>query len=344
MPTLATYFDSGYLPRGLLCLRSALRTSSTPLALHVLALDDGCARHLPVLLGPLPPGSSLKVIRLAELEARNGELLSVKASRTPVEYFFTLTPFLCRDALRTARDGEVVTYVDADTWFATDPAGAFAGAGAGDIFVTEHRFAAEQDHLATTYGRFNVGWMAFRNGPEAMQCLDGWARNCIAWCGIVPEQNRFGDQKYLDGWPDAFPTLRVVAHPGVNLAPWNLGAHRIEPLAEGLRVDGMPLVLFHFHKLERRGAWRYAADLQGYGALPATVARALYLPYIGELEAAIAECQWLGVTAPARTAAARTPYRAVRRAVGRTVRVLTRERVIFAGGRVLSPLEGLMDG
>ncbi len=348
MTILTTCFDSGFLVRGAACLLSALREASEPLALHVLALNEECAQALPRLLEPLPPGCSLTIRRLAELEAREPRLSVAKETRSRIEYYFTLTPFLCRDALSAAALGDFAIYVDADTWFAADPIMALAETSAdAAILVTEHRYPPPRARLAETYGRFNVGWLGFRRCDAAERCLAHWAEQCLEWCGLEPNAGRFGDQKYLDAWPRTFVGVEIVDHPGLNLAPWNLETHRVEAGREGVTVDGRPLIMFHFHRLQSLGGDRFVADLHGYGRLAPVVARSVYLPYIAELDELSARCRRLGIgMAPElrKGNAEQGCARRLRSALARAVRVATRHRVVFAGGRPLSPLGGLIHG
>ena len=73
----------------------------------------------------------------------------------------------------------------------------------------------------------------------------------MEWCRLVVEDTRFGDQKYLDQVPTLFPRMTAVSHPGVNLAPWNIGGYRVELTDRGIEVEGCPLVFFHFHGTKR---------------------------------------------------------------------------------------------
>lgn len=341
MLTFATYFDSGFLVRGVTCLASLLERCSEPVALYVLAFDDACA----AALAPALPGAArLTVVTMAEFEARHPELVAVRPHRSRIEYYFTLTPLLCADALATTEAGALMTYLDADMFCFADPAPALAEIGTADVFVTEHRFAPRHAHLADLYGRFNVGFLGFRNTVEGRACVDRWAEKCLEWCGIEPEEGRFGDQKYLDAWPVEIERLAVLDHAGVNAGPWNVERHRYEASPSGVTVDGRTLVIFHFHRLRVLGPWRYDTDYRDYGSLPRVLREKVYLPYLAALEATR---ERLGIPPPRDDArAAHAPGHPMLRAMaGRlaaTARLFTRRRVVFAGGKVLSPIQALL--
>lgn len=341
MLTFATYFDSGFLDRGVTCLTSLLERCSEPVALHVLALDDECASALP---RALPPAANLTVVTMAEFEARHPELVAVRPRRSRIEYYFTLTPLLCADALAVTAPDQLMVYLDADMFCFSDPAPALAGIGGADVFVTEHRFAPHHAHLAKLYGRFNVGFLGFRNNAAGRACLARWAGQCLDWCGIEPEEGRFGDQKYLDAWPREVRRLAVLAHAGINAGPWNVGRHCYQATPSGVTLDGELLVIFHFHRLRVLGPWHYETDFRDYGSLPRVLREDVYLPYLSALEATR---ERLGIPPPRADArAAPAPGHSLLRAMASrlaaTARLFTRRRVVFAGGRVLSPIQALL--
>jgi hypothetical protein len=351
MLTFATYFDSGFLVRGAACLRSLVAECSTPVSLVVLALDEPCAAVLPHAVGALPPGCTLTIHTLAEFEARHPELTAIRRERSRIEYYFTLTPLVCADALAGTAPGALMVYVDADMFCFADPVAALAEAGDADVVVTEHRFPARNAHLARQFGRFNVGWLAFRHTSVAQRCIDRWARQCIAWCSIEPDGTRFGDQKYLDDWPQTVASLAVLAHPGVNAAPWNADGHRFDATEAGVTVDGRALVAFHFHRLRHLGPWRYETDYRDYGRVPRVLAETVYLPYLRALEAvesglsAAREASGTlghGAGSPPAQSPRRSLARAIAGRLARAGRLFTGRRVVFSHGRVVRPVQALL--
>jgi len=260
---LCTYFDHNYIVRGVLTLRSIRRhDAGTPI--YVLALSDLCGSVLRSLAL-----SNVHVIDLVQLEAAYPELLSVKPYRKSVEYYFTLTPFLPKYILSKS-DVDRVTYHDSDLYFFSPPQAILRTLDRASVAITPHRFSwAYRNHVA--YGHFNVAWITFRRCPEGLQCLDGYAADCMAWCYDRVEGDKFGDQKYLDKWPSRYPSLKVIDDKGVNLAPWNLDNYRIWLKNKRVMVDDDPLVFYHFT------ATTVADDgsLQVFVPAPATVSKAV---------------------------------------------------------------------
>lgn len=256
-----TLFDSYYLPLGL-CLYRSLEEQAQPFHLWIVAMDDTCGKALRSL-----QLSHATVLDLAEVE--NTALRSVKSGRSVGEYCWTMTPFLPSAVFERARSVERVTYVDADVFFFQSPRlllDEFA-ASARHLLITEHAFAPEHEHYSR-FGRFCVQFMTFRNTPAAKRVLQWWQERCIEWCYGREEDGKFGDQKYLDDWPQRFADETfVLPRTERTLAPWNV-AHVARTRGEarpvlyhfhGLKiVSPSRVVLYYQYRIGRQGRWIYA--------------------------------------------------------------------------------------
>jgi hypothetical protein len=274
------YLHHNYLPRALLMYRS-LVASGGPVRLHLLCLSEDCAELITEL--DLP---GVSAIRLGALEARYPELLSVKAVRWPMDYVFTLTPYLPSYALEQEPAIGRITYLDADLCFYADPAMMFEAMGRRSIAIVPHRFSPA---LASDvqYGRFNVGWISYTADAIGRQCLADYRADCLAWCHDVPEPGRFADQGYLDRWPARYgDALAVLDGKGVNTARWNVDAYRVtQGAAGGFACDDEILVFYHFQGIRQRGDGDYAVHYP-ITAVPGSVLRdRLYAPYLAALRA-----------------------------------------------------------
>src|SRR3546814_10715067 len=79
------------------------------------------------------------------------------------------------------------------------------------VLMTDHGYSPEYDQSATS-GQYCVQFMTFnRHGGEHIR--HWWESRCIEWCFARFEDGKFGDQKYLDDWPDRFgndvPVLEI---------------------------------------------------------------------------------------------------------------------------------------
>jgi hypothetical protein len=231
-----TLFDSHYVPQGL-SLYKSLEAHGKPFRLWIVALDEACAQALE-RIGP----EFVRIIRLPEIETKR--LIEAKRDRSVAEYCWTLTPFLPSAVFDRQPGLDRVTYVDADLYFFDSPAkllDEFTASGK-QVMITDHAFAPE--HMASLqYGRYCVQFVTFRNTGAALKVLHWWQDRCVEWCYFRLEDGKFGDQKYLDSWPEIFgEEVHVLSQTHRTVAPWNvkhIGALKgnVEP------------VFYHFHSL-----------------------------------------------------------------------------------------------
>jgi hypothetical protein len=243
-PEFCTLFDVNYLPRGL-ALHASLRTVEPQARLRAFCMDDHAYRILDELR---PPG--LTAISRAELERHDPELAAVKDDRTQVEYCWTATPSIIRYCLTREPELEAVTYLDADVFFFSNPDPLFAELGSGSIQIVPHRYAPAYRHQVRTSGIYNVEWLTFRSDERARAALEWWRERCLDWCYDRLEDGKFGDQMYLDAWPERFEGVEVLSHVGGGLAPWNIANYTLRQRDGRIWVDDVPLVFFHFHSLK----------------------------------------------------------------------------------------------
>jgi hypothetical protein len=142
-----------------------------------------------------------------------------------------------------------------------------------------HRFPPELACLERC-GRYNVGWVSFRNDATGLSCAQWWRARCLEWCYDRLENGRYADQRYLDEWPTRFEGVRTLEHKGANLAPWNVSQYTLSYRSNAVWVDDDPLVFYHFHGLRRSGVvvdpqlWNYHAKLTR------TLRENVYRPYL----------------------------------------------------------------
>jgi hypothetical protein len=137
--------------------------------------------------------------------------------------------------------------LDADLYFYSDPAPIYSELGTGSIMIIEHRYSVEFAHLESLSGIYNVSLLIFRNDAIGTSCLDWWRDRCLEWCYARSENGKYGDQKYLDDWPNRFEGVVVLQHKGAGIAPWNMAQYRMQWKDGRITVADVPLVFCHFH-------------------------------------------------------------------------------------------------
>ena len=293
MYEFCTYFDDRYVGRAL-ALVGSLRRTCPQFRLWALCLNKEA--HLALGELALP---EVAPIRLAELEQANPALVRVKGGRSPLEYYFTCSPFLPSFILARNPHIDAITYLDADLFFFSDPAPLFREMGSASVAIIGHRFPKRLTALEA-YGRFNVGWLTFRRDGRAFDCLAWWQQRCLEWCYDRVEEGRFADQKYLDDWPTRFPGTVELKNLGAGVAPWNLETAPIRATQGRVEVAGQPLIFFHFHGVKLVAPRIYDLGLAPYGVRASGLAvRRIYGPYLRGLEDAARALAGLGVSTPA---------------------------------------------
>lgn len=214
MEHYVTLFDSLFLPQGL-ALHMSMERHAGEYTLWILCVDDEANGILTKL-----NLTNVRLLQLSNLETK--ELKRVRPTRTKGEYCWTLTPYAPRFVFEASPALQRVTYLDADMWFRRNPAPIFRefDASGKHVLITDHAYAPEYDQSATS-GQFCVQFMTFtRAGGEVVR--KWWEERCIEWCYGRFEDGKFGDQKYLDDWPERFADrVHVLQNKEWVLAPWN---------------------------------------------------------------------------------------------------------------------------
>ena len=190
-----------------------------------------------------------KVTLITLPQFEDEELLRIKPERTRQEYCWTCTPSTALYVLNTEPHVDAITYLDADLMFFSSPEPIFAEAENASILLIEHRYLLEFD-LSATHGIYNVQFVLFRRNSEGLQALNWWRDRCLEWCFTRVEDNKFGDQKYLDDWLERFTGVHILRHLGAGVAPWNVAQYCFKKIDDKVYIENDPLIFYHFHALK----------------------------------------------------------------------------------------------
>jgi hypothetical protein len=268
-----TLFDKNFLPQGI-TLYNSLAKTAPEFCLWVICIDSECKKILDQLNKP-----HIKTIELANVETE--QLLKVKSERSRAEYCWTLSPFTPKFVFDVDNEVNRVTYIDADTYFMKNPSIIFKEFEASQkaVLISEHAYAPEYDQ-STLSGKYCIQFMVFiRNEGESVR--KWWEDRCIEWCYNRFEDGKFGDQKYLDSWPELFnDKVHVLSNKELLLAPWN-----------ATRFPHSNAVMYHFHgvRLLKNGR----INLGNY-LLPRILVKNVYGSYIKAIRESIEELKTVG--------------------------------------------------
>ena len=269
-----TLFNSLFLPQGL-ALHMSMERHVQAYVLWILCVDDETYEVLGRL--DLP---NVRRLKLSDLETP--ELLDVKPGRTIGEYCWTLTPFAPRFVFEADSSVERVTYIDADLWFRKHPKPLFneLNLSGKHVLITDHAYAPENDQ-SVTCGVYCVQFMTFIRG-RSERVRKWWEDRCIEWCFARFEDGKFGDQKYLDDWPQRFSNVvHVLRDKELALGPWNAS-----------RFPWSSAVFYHFHGLRLLSKNRVEI---GHYFLPNELRLNIYKNYFSDFRKAIAQLEEIGM-------------------------------------------------
>lgn len=248
-----TLFDTNYLDKGITLYQSMLE-NITEFRLYVFAFDDDCYDILQKEKYP-----NLVPVSLKEFETE--ELLKVKNERTKAEYCWTCTPWIIKHVLDCFNE-DICTYIDADMQFFSSPQFIFdkMRKDKKSIIIVPHRFGSEkaEKEAHNKVGSFCVEFNTFVNDENGNMALTWWAERCLEWCyySIPGTTEWYGDQKYLNVFPELFDGVMICNHFGIGLAPWNIKLvdyfdtveHKLVIRVKNSR-EVFPVVLYHFENV-----------------------------------------------------------------------------------------------
>ena len=245
MLTFCTLFDSAYMSRGL-AMYYSLEKHCNNFQLYIFAFDDECFTYLKSF-----HLQYATIISLEEFE--DEELLRIKPTRSKGEYCWTCTSSTILYVINNY-GVDHCTYLDSDLYFFSSPQILLDEMGENSILITPHRYTKKYDQSEKT-GIYCVQFVTFRNNEMGLRALTWWKNSCIEWCFNRFEDGKFGDQKYLDDWPERFEGVYVCENPGAGVAPWNMQQYTFAKNddciigAEIATKKDFTLIFFHFHSL-----------------------------------------------------------------------------------------------
>ena len=103
--------------------------------------------------------------------------------------------------------------------------------------ITPHNYAPQYDQ-SNKSGKYCVQFIIFKRN-ESENVRKWWETKCLEWCYQKVEENKFGDQKYLDQFPLKFKNhVHILEKKEYIQAPWNA---RI--------FESKDCLVYHFHGL-----------------------------------------------------------------------------------------------
>lgn len=243
-----TIVNARYLPLAETLMRSV--AENLPQARRrIVMLDDFGLRLTP----------SAEIVNLGDLGFSDAEILDRRKRYDVVEL---ATSVKARALMNGLTIGKSSLYLDPDTYVYGDLLGAVEVHGHDVVSVTPHRLfpvpldgRIPDETTFKRYGVFNLGFLAVNGNAESL--LKWWDERLVLQARNAPAATLFTDQRWFDLVPGYFP-CRVIRHPGINVAHWNLDERILSRNGNRLEVNGeAPLLLAHFsgiRQMPRSGA------------------------------------------------------------------------------------------
>lgn len=194
---------------------------------------------------------NVKIVLIDELEKNNLELIQARNNRSFHEYCWTVKPVFLDYIINRYTTAQYYAHLDADLFFFNDIDKIFKEDSKASIFLTEHYNSKDFMHYYELTGKFNTGFVGFKNDSQGRAAIKIWKIRCLEKCtGEYDTINKtFGDQRYVEEWPQVFKNVHVVKSVGANTAFWNVKNYRFRNMNNVVYVNSTPLIFYHFSAL-----------------------------------------------------------------------------------------------
>jgi hypothetical protein len=266
-----TLFDKNYLYQGV-ALYQSLQRHTDDFRLYALCMDSTAYD----LLGKMQSASMVPV-HVDEL--LSAEIAQVRARTTHGQFCWVCQPLICEYVLDHL-DAAMVTYLEADSLFFSDPEVLFAELGGRSVSLVPHNYSLEFDNSQNA-GLFCIQFNSFRDDAAGRRVLSYWRQRSFEYDRAAPLL--YPGQTCLDDWPLRFEAVAVIQHRGAGVAPWNVRGYVVGARDVPPTVDGVPVVFYHYHQYARRKGG--AHDLGSY-PMSREVIDTFYRPYVSAIRQA----------------------------------------------------------
>lgn len=182
----------------------------------------------------------------------------------------SIKPNIMLDLLN--KDYEVVSYIDPDIKF-------YQRMTEVEDALVEHNFVITPHAMTPVYdgkrpddlnflrtGAYNLGFIAVKASEEAERFAQWWMERLKFNGFSAYSAGTFTDQKWIDLLPSYFNGVKILKHPGYNIAYWNLHERNIHGKLSSPEVNDDMVVFYHFSgiKIYEEGISRYQTRFIDY--------------------------------------------------------------------------------
>lgn len=181
------------------------------------------------------------------------EFESMLARYNIIEFNTAVKPFYFEYLFAKYPDIDQIYYLDPDLCFYQSPKVMDQEWGEAEILLTPNLIyttakPSTGELASLRHGMYNLGFIGLKRGAESFRLIQWWKERLKEHCRIDKCYGIFVDQKWMDLAPLFFDRIKLVKHPGWNMAWWNFSERQLLQTSEGYAVNQpeTPLVFFHF--------------------------------------------------------------------------------------------------
>lgn len=257
-----------------LAMFSSLKANHNDFKIFVLCVND-------IVWHILNRINIAEVIPIMLKEVEGPMLERVKNERPFQAFCWTLKPVFLHYIMNNYTECKYFAHLDADLFFFSSLDEIFNENPEANLYLTHHRNARDFLQYYRSSGVFNTGFVGCKNNKTAQKAVSKWEEQCLLECPIAadPVRKLFGDQRYVESWPDTYDNVHIVRSLGVNTALWNIQNYNVIIKDEKIYINDHPLVFYHFSGLtiisrdEFNLNWYYYIDDK-------MVLNYIYMPYV----------------------------------------------------------------
>jgi len=209
---------------------------------HVLLVDE-------VRGDFAPAGENFKVVEVRELPLPDMNKFLFRY--TILELNTAVKPWMLEWLFKNPQYDRVI-YIDPDIYLYKPMHEVEDALSSGSLMVLTPHLTGQLDdkhpdeQAILRAGSYNLGFIALSRHDSVLDFLHWWQNKLEFQCVVDLENGLFVDQKWMDLVPGMFPDVKILRHEGYNVAYWNLFHRKVAASSEGVTVNGVPLIFFHF--------------------------------------------------------------------------------------------------
>ncbi len=169
-----------------------------------------------------------------------------------IEFNTAVKPFYFEYLFAMYPEVDQIYYLDPDLYFYQSPKIMDNVWADAEILLTPNLIhttpkPSTGELASLRHGMYNLGFLGLKRGEESFRLIQWWKERLIQHCRIDKCKGIFVDQKWIDLVPLFFDKIKLVKHPGWNMAWWNFNERKLLKTPDGYGVNQPEFLLLFFH-------------------------------------------------------------------------------------------------